>query len=367
MIRLILLAAVVALGLGLAGATPSPSLAAADRDGDGLPNTWETGTAPGGLNIKKMGADPNRKDIFVEIDFRGKTVRSQVTCQHLDALFNAFRNAPVGNPNGKKGINLHLDANKVCPSRSYKLGGSNLFNPQQKGAGGCAETNFDLTFQPGAGGAKMADNRIQVFHHAAIVAQICSGSYGVAQQPGSRLLVSTAGDIATTFMHELGHNLGLGHDATNTPHPDGVEWGVQPNHLSSMGQGLHKSNDGNLFIPVIDYQRFAMPRIDERHLDEGEGVGGPPEAHKFMTTWECAISYNVGWPAREGPLNWNCSQDVMFFDTFEPGSDYTLDLNRDGRFGWLPATFNEWKVLVYDGGAIGGFRTADTGRVIIDH
>jgi hypothetical protein len=47
---------------------PPPGL---DSDGDALPDQWETGAAPSSdyENLAPLGADPNRKDVFVQLDY----------------------------------------------------------------------------------------------------------------------------------------------------------------------------------------------------------------------------------------------------------------------------------------------------------
>ena len=63
-----------------------------------------------------MGADPHHKDVFVELDYMPPhAVGNDVILPVVDA----FRNAPVTNPDGMPGINLHVDN-----------GPSSVMNPQ---------------------------------------------------------------------------------------------------------------------------------------------------------------------------------------------------------------------------------------------
>src|SRR5439155_15746462 len=97
-----------------------------DSDGDGLPDTWERdgididgdGTvdlrlcATDSLTSAVECADPLHKDVFVQVDY--------MVGHRPDpfALFNveeAFAKAPVTNPDGTAGINLHLQLDDDAP------------------------------------------------------------------------------------------------------------------------------------------------------------------------------------------------------------------------------------------------------------
>ncbi|MBZ0172626.1 MAG: hypothetical protein K8E66_09630, partial [Phycisphaerales bacterium] len=81
-----------------------------DQDADGLPDCWEAvgidtnndGTID--LDLPAMGANPMRKDLFVEIDaMTGRAPAANV----LSRVATAFAGAPVANPNGSTGVTLH--------------------------------------------------------------------------------------------------------------------------------------------------------------------------------------------------------------------------------------------------------------------
>ena len=74
-----------------------------DTDGDGLLDVWEQGDNPGytdavsGLPVALPGANPNHKDLFVEVDYltskdsNGKVLHSHLPKEAaLDAVGDAF-------------------------------------------------------------------------------------------------------------------------------------------------------------------------------------------------------------------------------------------------------------------------------------
>ena len=108
-----------------------PSSSTADSDGDGIPNSWETngydydGDGQVDLDFPAWGANPNKKDLFVEMDYMPGLLASQ---SELDTIVRTFANYPVNNPDGSRGINLHLDAGDAYAK--YDLGGGNEIDYQ---------------------------------------------------------------------------------------------------------------------------------------------------------------------------------------------------------------------------------------------
>ena len=96
-----------------------------DTDEDGLPDHWER--PDGGidadrdgqpdLRLARFGADPLRKDLFLELDWLAPRTtghptgwRNEPPALALDFLVEMFALAPVTNVNGELGITLHIDA-----------------------------------------------------------------------------------------------------------------------------------------------------------------------------------------------------------------------------------------------------------------
>ena len=105
-----------------------------DSDGDGLLDEWESSPTPiadpNGQPLPllgAMGADPRRKDLFLEIGYTKTAVDalyggvSKPAHSHLPAhetlklVGDAFKNAPVANPDGTTGIRVHFDVGADYP------------------------------------------------------------------------------------------------------------------------------------------------------------------------------------------------------------------------------------------------------------
>lgn len=182
--------------------------------------------APAPASVAPLGASPNHKDVFAQVDYATRALADGVACSQLDAIVAALAAAPVPDPDGEPGIGPHIDAGRPCPSRSYDLGASKLLD-----AGPCPGVSpvFDALPLP--------EGRIGTFHIAGF-APTCGdggGEGGAATSPGTEMAVFTDGaSFAHVLMHELGHNLGLDH-----PFPGA------PNRLSSMSMRLQVSDSGS--------------------------------------------------------------------------------------------------------------------------
>ncbi|MFI6597981.1 hypothetical protein ACIBHX_17110 [Nonomuraea sp. NPDC050536] len=88
-----------------------------DADGDGLLDGWErngyndNADSVIDVDLPKMGAKPDHKDLFVELDYVGDHFPSK---EDVEAVRAAYAAAPVDaggvrNPDGKRGITFHLD------------------------------------------------------------------------------------------------------------------------------------------------------------------------------------------------------------------------------------------------------------------
>ena len=301
-----------------------------DNDGDGLCDEWELngidadddGTVDLALHRAPYNADPNRKDVFVEIDYMDCTVGAStdacdpanahpkypgnfVTHTHrlnkpmyqrsLRLVREAFADAPVSNPDGTTGISLHLMVDEAIPEHSPMFFGDESFpDPNATAANNMqpSSTNFSelkygtaacdgyfgtATERASGSCAVTLEARGQVFRYA-VVGHDQAGDLdasGVADLPGDDLFITMddayfaatyntsknwgtsvkqewSDEFATTFMHELGHTLGLRHGGG-----DHVNW--KPNYLSVMNYGL----DSNVtaYANTVDFGRLNESRM----------------------------------------------------------------------------------------------------------
>jgi hypothetical protein len=300
-----------------------------DTDRDGLLDGWEV-HGVNGIDLHALGASPRHKDIFVEMDYM---VRASATnglapnAAVIAGIKQVFANAPVINPDGRLGINIHpILGNEV----SYVAD----LNPYITQFNAIKAANFDPRKAP-------------VFHY-----MVWANGYNGGTSSGVSLDIPHSDFIVTlglwngnlggtddqkigTFVHELGHNLGLTHGGAAN---DNVNF--KPNHLSVMNYQYQMSGVKYDGAYRFDYQHFPLPHLDESQLLEGEGLGRPFLLRK----------YSIVYKGRElpawGSIDWNQNSRI------DP-SPVSFDINGDGMISDLLGTVDQWHSLIYTGGSIG--------------
>ena len=303
------------------GLSDSVEINGYDADGDGRPE----------VDYKKMGANPYHKDVFVEMDYMPGELASE---EELDRIVQSFADINISNPDGRTGINLHLDAG-AARGPKYNLGGGEqvkwqvLIDDIGNNAGNWARFKASHFNQ----------RRDGLFHYMVwgdyYVQQQNgeSGSSGLGQLGGRDFMVTVGkthwnnnkgnmSDIRVgTFIHELGHNLGLQHGG------DADEKGEKgkPQYFSVMNYnyqltGVPKA-DGTKYF---GYLQQDMPALNERALDERKGFGPQARGYLYRPNSEAVLR-----PA-DGPVDLNGNGEIDH-------GIYALDLNRDRMKGWLTA------------------------------
>ena len=304
------LASAALLVLGTVAA-PAANAYNPDIDGDGIPNTWEMkgydadGDGKIDVNYPAMGANPLKKDIFVEMDYMPDLLASE---DELDRITEIFANMPIRNPNGTTGINIHLDAGSAR-SAKYNLGGGNEVPYQQ----------LDSTMEKWheIRRANMDPDRGSSFHYMIwgdAHDEYGSSGLGYIGAPGFVVTVgprfwgkSATSDVrVATFVHELGHNLGLRHGGTE-------DVNYKPNYMSIMNyryqlRGIERP-DGTKYF---GYSTRVYKDLDENKLDEKTGFGRNAYGlyYRGAPAWE-AIDFNGNGKIDDEPVS--------------------VDLNRDGE------------------------------------
>jgi hypothetical protein len=115
--------------------------------------------------------------------------------------------------------------------------------------------------------------------------------------------VGTVRDQSASFMHELGHALGLHHGGVEAITQDGnAAINFKPNYLSVMNYHFAATGifDGTTFAARIDYSRNSLPPLDRSALNENVGIGDGND----LTAW---FDPNGNRRFRRGnlPIDWN--------------------------------------------------------------
>ena len=357
-----------------AGAGGKPCI---DFDGDGICDLVLCVDSGDGRGT--VCADPFRKDVFLEIDWLESHRPNQFA---INRVINRFDVAPVDNPvnpaTGTRavGIRLHVQLDEplkdasgtVIPHNAANAFANGLlaFEPYTSSAG-AGVLDFDLLKQNNFGTADQRPNpkaiggKRQTFRYM-ISGHLLSGlggQTGAAEVYGNDGVVTLgAGSVvgghavgsedqqAGTFLHEIGHLLGLRHGG-------GDFVGCKANYLSAMNYTRQLPGAP---IPTtqwrataLDYSRSKRPDLDKGNLREAAGIGGVAGDVTAFGPGSGVVRTTAG------AIDWNrnLSTDAI--------PDTILDLNKivnssgtlcvgdgTGTTGTVLEGFNDWANLKYD-------------------
>ncbi len=390
-------------------ATPICSLdgtCGADSDADGLSDAWESngyvdlncnGANDGPeVDVELPGADPSRPDIYVRYDYMVAGDHDHQPPQAaLDQVVAAF---------ALQGVALHF----VAPAAGIPEHLVTTLDPAPTTA--CAGTDFVTMAELRAAnfGNLAPAYHYMVFAHRAStpdsthalacpVDPLCFvlpkvGATGLADLPGDDVIVSFGNYIdtgtpleaflvATTTMHELGHNLGLKHGGADACVIS------KPNYISVMNPDTYQLNG----IPVadaagstnfracsaeadceppnvatgacatpnachcttgqaavlgfdycyrVDYSGYNLLALNELSpspglggLDENVGVGGPSTDEDIVFYFVPGPSQQIG-ASNGSPIDWNGDGVIQ--------THVTADINNDSSPTFL-TTQNDWE------------------------
>lgn len=345
-----------------------------DRDRDALRDSWEDqgATIQGErIDLPAMGANPDHRDLFLEIDYMRNHQLQQAA---VTAVAQSFAGAPVQNPDGETGINLHADngRNSVMDtttgatwgdlSRSNRVAHDSVLGSFDA-SGNYVWDEFDAIKN-----ANFPAERRGVFRYALSAHRYgtnANGSTGLARGiPASDLIVSLGRFVAVggvnvdqtsnfngqtgTLMHEFGHTVNLSHGGN-----EGTNY--KPNYLSVMNY-TYQFGLNNAGATVFDYSRFdtttaagTVTSLNESSLNEPTGITATGAARNFRFLHGCHGDATA--TALQGPfrmnraVDWNCDGDSVDVAA-------STSINKGTALNVLNP-HEDWTKLRYSGGRIG--------------
>lgn len=322
-----------------------------DSDGDGLPDLWEArrlvdSNRDGITDLYLTDTDPCHKDLYVEVDYMSL---HKPTDQAIQDVILAFARAPVPNPDGKRGVNLHIQIDEEIPHEDLVPFGWGL-NQIRDSFFGTAAQRASVNAQ------NILTTKAEVYRYGLFLHQIdwngfmfCAGGMtdhapdrtfyvslgcvGAANDSGHR--VGTVIQQAETFMHELGHALGLRHGGADN-------FNCKPNYLSKMSYSRFE-----WLLPgaPLDFSS-TYSVLNETALNEAGGIVGPHSLQAIHGPGVPRVS-QVGVPIdwnRDGAFTDGVAANITSMDT--SAIDPTFMPCQDGGMNVLES-INDWTSLKY--------------------
>jgi len=348
-----------------------------DTDGDGLQDDWEilgipwtdNGGSPQRYQLQQLLGSPRARDLYLEADAMST---HDVGGPQVARVASWLAQAAVTNPDGSTGITLHYSINDIgIPRTTWTFDPSTGVNwPPEYGTfkdnyfGTPTERldpNWYVNGVVGTTGPLRAA-KLQAYRYVVFADRLGTTTVaGLAELIGNDMIVTLGSwwfppnnlqwkqDVyAGVFMHEFGHNLGLGHGGPVTGPTGGLN-NFKPNYFSVMNyswtvpryvSGLVPTNAqqvayGNSW--ALMFSDSTWPLINETApaeiplcsalcgtLPPAVAPVGPPQAwgFGFLDTVAAPVDYDrngiTGGVAGQTDVNW-----VIGSQCPPPGGDFT--------------------------------------------
>ncbi|MFT5423542.1 MAG: hypothetical protein ACI89L_001322 [Phycisphaerales bacterium] len=345
-----------------------------DEDKDGLLDAWEIegidldddGTPE--IDLPSMGADPEKKNLFVELDSQTGVNVDLNAISQVEQVFGQAPAASVENPDGSAGIilnfivdesdlaNVEYDGNGAWPA-AFDTAKSTSFGTQSLRDHNDWDTikkAYKLIFRYCIWGQTIYETRTRT--DGTTYKSYYSGQ---SELPGNDFFVAggvvaswfpdstmRTNALAGTLMHEFGHALSLrhgGHEDKN----------YKPNYLSVMNYAYQMPKKSTTVegTPVasvwhLDYARTAPSSLNEESLAEGSGLDGPSgRLILFNTAPDSSTPALMIADADASDIDWNLSSsteidpvsvDITRFSGTTDSLDSSLTAQADWGKIWYP-------------------------------
>lgn len=327
-----------------------------DLDGDSLPDCWEVF----GIDVDEdgvfdyalptHGSQYDKKDIFVEID---AMEQSLLPLQSIDMLRRTFSDHQV---------TLHLDdlpsnGAHVLPQQTIISSLGSWFTAAKISYFG---SQSEVNERNRTGNPKPLQAKALAYHYCIMLDQHPMGAGGTAEIGGNDFVVTSlfpninssfrAKALASAFMHELGHNLGLRHGGGGGRADDDVT--RKPNYLSIMNYARAYELPALGFSVGsgwrLDYSSrpLLLEDLNEQQLVESRGVrlitGGVLAQEKIVFVKTPGDTSTLVVASSETGIDWDQSAGALL--TIPYGRDITGDRVESKTLH----SYSDWDNLAYN-------------------
>lgn len=354
---------------------------------DGIPDDWKKngvtidpggGRSPQFIDLPKMGVSLDRPNVLVQLDWMQDATHNQQLAQPaIDTVIKAFDQDPVTYHGATRpGITLIVDAG---PKSTITPGGATWGSlsraqpiPWQQDLLTGSRNSYTLTnFYTLLKSNFVPTGRLPVFHYAIAGAEI-SATCGISNPCTKKCFKGdSTGGVTTpdklgfmvmlgdwtgcvgsqkeqtgTFMHELGHALGLDHSG-GQGNANNVNY--KPNYPSIMNYLFETVGVPRGGSQVFDYSRDPYPNLDETKLTEAGGINLGANPSGSGTGHACVTKSGIVTFTQKtlAPVDWNC-------DRTTPNGGTGFDSNGDGSQTILKGTTtSDWNRIQFKTGGVG--------------